>query len=70
MNNDVKKIIFSRFFLSFSYGALNVIVSIYLHLEGFNNLTIGVILSLGILINAVIAFVLQFWQTILEENIY
>ncbi|MGC9123521.1 MAG: MFS transporter [Thermoplasmata archaeon] len=57
MNNDVKKIIFSRFFLSFSYGALNVIVSIYLHLEGFNNLTIGVILSLGILINAVIAFV-------------
>ena len=57
MNNDVKKIIFSRFFLSFSYGALNVIVSIYLHFEGYNNLTIGVILSLGILINAVMAFV-------------
>ena len=59
MNSDIKKIISSRFFLSFSYGALNVMVSIYLHLEGFSNLTIGIILSLAILINALLAFFLS-----------
>ncbi len=58
MNKNLYLIIGQRALLSFSYGILNVIISIHLHDMGFSTLKIGEILGSAILISAVLSFIL------------
>lgn len=56
MDKNVWLIIAGRIPLSFSYGFLNVLLSIYLLSIGYSYLTIGIIIGVAIIINAVLAF--------------
>ncbi|MEM0141109.1 MAG: MFS transporter [Thermoplasmatales archaeon] len=49
-------IISARVLLSFSYGFLNVLLSLYLHYIGYSFLEIGLILTGAILINSLMSF--------------
>lgn len=55
MNGNIQKIIGARALLSYSYGFLNVLLSLYLKSIGFSYLEIGLILGLAIIINAILA---------------
>ncbi len=55
MDRNVKLIISSRFLLSFSYGFLNVIVSLYLYYLGYSYIMIGIILGIALILNAIFA---------------
>ncbi|MFP3318402.1 MAG: MFS transporter [Thermoplasmata archaeon] len=59
MNGNLKKIIASRALLSYSYGFLNVLLSLYLKSLGFSFLSIGIILGTAIIINAILALFLS-----------
>jgi MFS family permease len=59
MNGYLKKIIASRALLSYSYGFLNVLLSLYLKSLGFSFLSIGIILGTAIIINAILALFLS-----------
>ncbi len=59
MNNNIIKIIGSRALLSFSYGYLNIILSLYLYHIGYDFITIGVIIGTAIIINALLALFLS-----------
>ncbi len=55
MDRNVKLIISSRFLLSFSYGFLNVIISLYLYYLGYSYIMIGIILGIALILNAIFA---------------
>jgi MFS family permease len=57
--SDLINIISARVLLSFSYGFLNILLSLYLHYLGYSFLQIGLILGAAILINAALAFLLS-----------
>jgi MFS family permease len=57
--SDLINIISARVLLSFSYGFLNILLSLYLHYIGYSFLQIGLILGAAIIINAVLAFLLS-----------
>ncbi|MEM4779701.1 MAG: MFS transporter, partial [Thermoplasmata archaeon] len=59
MNTNLAKIIASRAVLSFSYGYLNIILSLYLYHIGYNFVTIGAIIGTAIIINAFLALILS-----------
>ncbi|MGC8725914.1 MAG: MFS transporter, partial [Thermoplasmata archaeon] len=59
MDGNVKKIIGARALLSYSYGFLNVLLSIYLKSIGYSYLFIGIILGAAIILNASLALVLS-----------
>ena len=59
MNTNLAKIIASRVVLSFSYGYLNIILSLYLYHIGYNFVTIGAIIGTAIIINAFLALILS-----------
>jgi MFS family permease len=56
MEKNVLAIIAGRIPLSFSYGFLNVLLSIYLYSIGYSYLSIGIIIGVAIIINALLAF--------------
>ncbi len=58
MNRNIILVVGSRALLSFSYGILNIVISIYLHDIGFSTLSIGEILGTAILISAILSFLL------------
>ena len=53
ISNDGKRIIAARIIRTFAYGFLSIILSIYLKLNGFDDILIGIILS-STLINSII----------------
>ncbi|MCY0852145.1 MFS transporter [Thermoplasma acidophilum] len=53
---NLANIISARAFLSFSYGFLNVLVSLYLHHIGYSLFTVGVILGSAIVISSILTF--------------
>ena len=57
--SNLINIISARVLLSFSYGFLNILLSLYLHYIGYSFLQIGLILGTAIIINAVLAFLLS-----------
>ncbi len=57
--SNLINIISARVLLSFSYGFLNILLSLYLHSIGYTLLQIGLILGAAIIINAVLAFLLS-----------
>jgi len=59
MDGNVKKIISARALLSYSYGFLNVLLSLYLKSIGFSYISIGIILGSAIIINAILALFLS-----------
>lgn len=59
MNKNVILIIIARALLSFSYGFLNIILSLYLYAIGYSFITIGEIIGIAILINASLALILS-----------
>ncbi len=56
---NLVNVLTARAFLSFSYGFLNIILSIYLHSLGYPLLEIGLILGSAILISAILTFLLS-----------
>ncbi len=56
---NLLNVISARALLSFSYGFLNVLLSLYLHSIGYSFLTIGEILASAILISASLSFLLS-----------
>ncbi len=52
-------IISARVLLSFSYGFLNILLSLYLNYIGYSFLQIGIILGVAIVINAILALLLS-----------
>lgn len=56
---NLVNIITARVLLSFSYGFLNILLSLYLHHIGYSFLQIGIILGTAIIINAFLSFVLS-----------
>jgi MFS family permease len=58
IDRNLANIISARVLLSFSYGFLNILLSLYLHFLGYSLVEIGFILAGAILINAVMAFLL------------
>ncbi|MGC8663786.1 MAG: MFS transporter [Thermoplasmata archaeon] len=59
MDGNIRKIVSARAFLSYSYGFLNVLLSLYLKSIGFSYLEIGIILGSAIIINAILALFLS-----------
>ncbi|MGC9137699.1 MAG: MFS transporter [Thermoplasmata archaeon] len=59
MNINLVRIIGSRGLLSFSYGYLNIILSLYLYHIGYGFITIGAIIGTAIIINALLALFLS-----------
>lgn len=59
MDGNIEKIIGARALLSFSYGSLNVLLSLYLRSIGFSYISIGIIIGSAIIINAVLALFLS-----------
>ncbi|MGC8619487.1 MAG: MFS transporter [Thermoplasmata archaeon] len=59
MDNNIKKIIGARALLSYSYGFLNVLLSLYLRSIGFSLISIGIIIGSAIIINAILALLLS-----------
>lgn len=59
MDGNIEKIISARALLSYSYGSLNVLLSLYLRSIGFSYISIGIIIGSAIIINAVLALFLS-----------
>lgn len=57
-HRNLVNIISARVFLSFGYGFLNVIFSLYLNYLGYSQLEIGIILGGAIIISAILTFFL------------
>ena len=55
MNKNVALVIYSRIFLGFAYGYMNVLVSLYLYFLGYSLLFVGLIIGIGTVVNALLA---------------
>ncbi len=58
MDRNIYLIIYSRVFLSFAYGYMNVLISLYLYSLGYSFLFVGIIIGIGMLVNAGLALIL------------